>query len=106
MAGGTRPAEGGAAPFGSDERHVFDQFDRRWQVTVAAPTTGDPRVWPKLEAVVVATRQQARPHGELLTPVYVLADDVNADWAAEVIAARPASLAEVAVGLGPVQRRR
>ncbi|WP_159400267.1 helix-turn-helix transcriptional regulator [Streptomyces sp. XY431] len=91
--------EGGAAPFGSDERHVFDQFERRWQVTIAAPTTGDPRAWPKPEAVVVATRQPDWPLGEPLTPVYVLADDVNADWAAEVIAAMPASLAEVAAGL-------
>ncbi|GAA2840157.1 hypothetical protein GCM10010441_75620 [Kitasatospora paracochleata] len=93
--------EGGAAPFGSDERSAVDRFDRRWQVTIAAPTTGDPRAWPKPEAVVVATRNPAGWHGEPLTPVYVLADGVDAGWAAEALAAsRSTSLEEAARSLG------
>ncbi|MFE7529239.1 hypothetical protein ACFU7Y_26480, partial [Kitasatospora sp. NPDC057542] len=93
--------EGGPAPFGSDERPAFDRLGRRWHITIAAPTAGDPRAWTKTGAVVTATRHPSGPNGEPLTPVYVLAHDVNAGDAAEAITSvqGPASLADIAAAL-------
>ncbi|MFC9330794.1 hypothetical protein [Kitasatospora sp. NPDC057015] len=88
----------GAAPFGSDGRPAFDQSGRRWQVTIAAPTAGDPRACP---TPVLATRRPSRPDGEPITPLYVLAADVNASRAAGVIALvqGPAALADITAAL-------
>ncbi|MFB8236310.1 helix-turn-helix domain-containing protein [Kitasatospora purpeofusca] len=89
--------EGGPAPFGSDERRAHDDLGQDWMITIAAPATGDPRAWPKPEAVVVATRL---PSGDPRTPVYVLARGLHADDAAAVLetAPAPASLAALAAG--------
>ncbi|MEV4560016.1 helix-turn-helix transcriptional regulator [Kitasatospora sp. NPDC049285] len=93
--------EGGPTPYGSDERRARDHRDREWVITIAAPTTGDPRAWPKPEAVVVATRCPSLPTGEPRTPVYVLAANLHATRAADILetAPGPASLASIAAKL-------
>ena len=94
--------EDGPVPFGRNERIVYDQLGQEWQITIAGPgALEDPRQSPQPDAVVVATRCPDKSSGPSLTPVYVLADSVNARQAAEVITAvpRPASLARMAASL-------
>ncbi len=80
-----RRGEGGPAPFGGDECRAHDNSGQEWTITIAAPSSGDPRTLPKPEAVVVATRAPHLAVGELRTPVYVLAEYVRAAEVAEVI---------------------
>ncbi|MEV7775905.1 helix-turn-helix transcriptional regulator [Kitasatospora sp. NPDC086791] len=94
QAAAAKPGQGGAQLSERDGRRVRDQHGREWQIAITSPTaaTAPKR---KQTADIVATLDLRAESSNC--PVYLLAENVDAAEAADVIAAapNPASLADI-----------